>query len=126
MGYDNDLKVNSICHPNHVPNENDEFIQYFPCSHITNNKITVKYCMTSSAPLATIKAKLQPKLNEYSYFIWPTSLKTTKVTKIGWLYLAHPDLIHRSKIVKTLAPLLQSHNRQSIDFHVISPQEKLR
>ena len=69
LGYDNDLKVNSICCPSHVLDKHVEFSQYFPRYHITTNKIAVKYRMTSSVSLEAIKAKLRPKLDDYSYFI---------------------------------------------------------
>ena len=81
--------------------------------------------MKSSAPLVVIKAKIHPKLNEYFYFIWPTPLKVTKTIKIGWLYLAHLDLVYQGNFIKTLVPLLHTHTRRNIKFQVIPTTENV-
>ena len=108
LSYDSDTKVNSICHPYHVPNETEEFAQYFPQAHIHSNKLTIKWRMTSTRPLIEIKGKLRPLLKECAFFIWSTPLKAIKIAKIGWLYQAYPDLIHRGEIITTLSLLIKT------------------
>ena len=53
--YNDSSKANSICHPSHVPMDQNEFDIYFPRAHIYNNRITIKCKMTTSLALIQIK-----------------------------------------------------------------------
>ena len=105
--YEDSSGTNSIYHPSHVPMEQDEFEIYFPRAHAHNGRITIKCRMTISTALAQIKWKIRPKLEEYYYYLWPTTIKAIRTVKSGWLYQAHPDLTHRYAIRNALAPLIK-------------------
>ena len=49
--YDDSRKVNSICHPSHVPTEGADFQVYFPRSFNNNGNMHIKCKMTSSISL---------------------------------------------------------------------------
>ena len=55
LSYNDTVKVNSICHPIHVPDDHNEFKHYFP--HTWNNagQMVIKCRMTSSTSIAEIK-----------------------------------------------------------------------
>ena len=39
LAYNSKAKLNSLCHPNHVPTNDEEFIKYFPRVYITRTQI---------------------------------------------------------------------------------------
>ena len=80
LGYTQDPPINSLCHPNHVLKNQDEFEQYFPRTFVARGFMTVKCRMTSPMSLAEIKRKIRPKLENYHYFLpYATSSSTTSL-----------------------------------------------
>ena len=45
LGYE-DPSINSICHPSHVPFDQEEFVKYFPRAYTNQGRMTVKCKMT--------------------------------------------------------------------------------
>ena len=81
--------------------------------------------MTSLMSLTEIKWKIRPKLDTYYYYLWPTPLRAIRTAKVGWLYMAHPDLTHRAAIVTALAPLIKDHTSKEIELQVVSEVESI-
>ena len=119
LGYSTESKINSICHPNHVPESQEEFEQYFPRTFSARGNMTVKCRTTSSMSLAEIKRKVRPRLENMHYFLWPTILQATRTAKAGWLYFAHPDLTHRGEIHTVLNPIISQHFGKPLEFQFI-------
>ena len=109
IGYKDEIKINSLCHPNHVPHDNDEFEKYFPRTYNGKGNMVIKCRFTTSIPLIDIKKKIRSELVEYNYFLWPTMLRATRTGKLGWLFLAHPDFTQRHEIAQILQPLIKTH-----------------
>ena len=53
--YDETKKINSICHPNHVPKNKDDFEKYFPHVYTTKGSMSIKCRITSSKSIFSIK-----------------------------------------------------------------------
>ena len=125
LGYKKDSQINSICHPNHVPENQDEFELYFPRTYTSRGYMLVKCRVTSSMSLADIKRKARPRLENLHYFMWPTLLQATRTAKAGWLYLAHPDLTHRGEIHQTLQPIILARLGKEVEFQAVPELETI-
>lgn len=77
--YEEDNVHTSLCHPSHIPNEESEFIMYFPWYYAQGEQLSVKYRITSSLSLIKIKQQLLPELQQYTYFINSSKLKVAKM-----------------------------------------------
>jgi len=119
LSYDEQNPVNSICHPNQVPDDMDLFQKYFPRAYSSKGTLTVKCRITSSMDIHSLKRQVMPSLEKYDYFIWPSQLKAVRTGKIGWLYLAHPDLTHRGEIVQVLSPIIKQHFNKEMEFQAV-------
>jgi len=119
--YEHEKTFNSICHPVHVPVAKEEFARYFPRVYNTRGTMTVKCRVSSSMSIIDIKRALMEKLQKYHYYIRPTLLKAVRTTKVGWMYLAHPDLTYRHDFQRTLPQLILSKCGSDIEFQV-SPE----
>jgi len=119
--YEHEKTFNSICHPVHVPVAKEEFARYFPRVYNTRGTMTVKCRVSSSVSILDIKRALMEKLQKYHYYIRPTLLKAVRTVKVGWMYLAHPDLTYRHDFQRTLPQLILSKCGSDIEFQV-SPE----
>ena len=125
LSYDESDPVNSICHPSQVPEESDLFRKYFPRAYSSKGTLTVKCRLTSSVDLGTLKKRIFHSLEKYDYFVWPSQLRAVRTGKIGWLYLAHPDLTHRGEIVQVMKPLVKGHFNKDIEFQAVPEMESI-
>jgi len=119
--YEHEKTFNSICHPVHVPVAKEEFARYFPRVYNTRGTMTVKCRVSSSVSILDIKRALMEKLQKYHYYIRPTVLKAVRTVKVGWMYLAHPDLTYRHDFQRTLPQLILAKCGSEIEFQV-SPE----
>jgi len=123
--YEESDPVNSICHPSQVPEESDLFQKYFPRAYSSKGTLTVKCRLTSSVDLGTLKKRIFHSLEKYDYFVWPSQLRAVRTGKIGWLYLAHPDLTHRGEIVQVMKPLVNTYFNKDIEFQAVPEIEAI-
>ena len=106
-----------------MPDDDDELKIYFLRIHNNASRISLKCCMTSSISIMEIKRRIHPRLEEALYFLFPTLLKVICTSKIGWLYLAHPDLTPRTEIITCLDPHIKDHTSRKIEFQAIPEME---
>jgi len=119
LSYDEHNPVNSICHPNQVPDDMELFQKYFPRAYSSKGTLTVKCRITSSMDIHSLKRQVMPSLEKFDYFIWPSQLKAVRTGKIGWLYLAHPDLTHRGELVQVLSPIIKQYFNKEVEFQAV-------
>ena len=123
--YDNDSTANSIAYAKHVPKEEKEFQIYFPAVWYERGQLTTKCRITSQTPLSKVKHKAMPSLRGQHYFLRPSQLKARQTAKVGWFYLCHADLSHRSDFHKWLYPVVEKMAGKKIEFQVEPELEKV-
>jgi len=65
-----------------------------------------------------IKNSIIEKLQKYNYYVRPTPLKAIRTGRVGWMYLAHPDLTHRGDFQKFLSPLIHTRFGREVEFSI--------
>ena len=124
LPYDSKSKANGINHPGHVPQTMDQLSIYFPRMYMQSGHITAKCRLQSSIPIAQLKWKVMPQLEECNYFIRPTQLKALRTGKAGWLLGAHPDLTFRDGFQDVIPKLLETRYDKNIEF-TITPEKEV-
>jgi len=124
LPYDPTSKANGINHPGHVPQTMDQLSLYFPRMYMQSGHVTAKCRLQSSIPIAQLKWKIMPQLEECNYFIRPTQLKALRTGKAGWLLGAHPDLTFRDGFQEIIPDLLKTRYRKDIEF-TITPEKEV-
>jgi len=124
LPYDPTSKANGINHPGHVPQTMDQLSLYFPRMYMQSGHVTAKCRLQSSIPIAQLKWKNMPQLEECNYFIRPTQLKALRTGKAGWLLGAHPDLTFRDCFQEIIPDLLKTRYRKDIEF-TITPEKEV-
>jgi len=124
LPYDSKSQANGINHPGHVPQTMDQLSIYFPRMYMQSGHITAKCRLQSSVPIAQLKWKVMPQLEECNYFIRPTQLKALRTGKAGWLLGAHPDLTFRDGFQDIVPDLLKARYNKDIEF-TITPEKEV-
>ena len=104
-----------------IPTEPEEFNKYFVTSPATNSNFLSVHCwLQTTIQIPQIKRDplVWHHLSTHGVWLDKHEIKSTNITRLGWLYELHPDHISLHALTTKVATLLPPEIMQVIEFQV--------